>query len=137
MPVAAVASSVAPARSPDARVRALQAASLLLLMFLIGLGLAWELWLAPTGGRTLALKALPLVLCVPGVLRHRLYTFRWISLLVWLYVIEGIVRATTEAGLSAWLAGLETLLCLLLFMACALYIRRRLGNAVAPEERGP
>lgn len=127
MPVAAAASIVAQARSPDAGVRALRAASLLVLVGLIGLGLAWELWLAPTGQRTLAVKVLPLVLCVPGVLRHRMYTFRWMSLLIWLYVIEGSVRATTETGLSAWLAGGQTLLCLLLFAACALYIRRRLG----------
>jgi hypothetical protein len=33
-----------------------------------------------------------------GLLRHRLYTFRWLSLLVWLYVTEGLVRAPATAG---------------------------------------
>ena len=37
---------------------------------------------------------LPLVLPLAGLLKHRLYTYRWVSLLVWLYFAEGIVRAT-------------------------------------------
>jgi uncharacterized membrane protein len=40
----------------------------------------------------------------PGLLRHRMYTYRWLSLLVWLYFTEGVVRATTEGGLSQRLA---------------------------------
>ena len=32
------------------------------------------------------------------------------SLLVWLYVAEGAVRATSERGLGAWLAALEVAL---------------------------
>jgi uncharacterized membrane protein len=96
------------------------------LLALIGLGLAWELWLAPTGSGTLALKVLPLVLALAGLLRHRMYTFRWLSLLLWLYVIEGLVRATSENGPARWLALAELVLCLLLFGACGAYIRRRL-----------
>ena len=51
---------------------------------LIVLGVAWELWLAPLrpGGTWLALKVLPLVFALAGLLRHRLYTYRWVSLLV-------------------------------------------------------
>jgi uncharacterized membrane protein len=93
---------------------------------LIVLGLAWELWLAPTGSGTLALKVLPLVLCLGGLLRHRLYTYRWLSLLVWLYFTEGVVRATTESGLSQVLAVTEIAMTLVLFAACAMYIRWRL-----------
>ena len=99
---------------------------------LIALGLAWELWLAPTGRGTLALKILPLVFCLAGLLRHRLYTFRWLSLLVWLYLLEGTVRATTEHGLSQALAVVEVVLSLWLFACSALYIRWRLRHA-APE----
>ena len=93
---------------------------------LIVLGMAWELWLAPTGTGTLAVKVLPLVLCLAGLLRHRLYTYRWLSLLVWAYFTEGVVRATTEAGLSQVLAVAEIVLTLALFAACTLYIRWRL-----------
>jgi uncharacterized membrane protein len=115
-----------PRHAPDAVVRSSRAIALAALLALIALGLAWELWLAPTGSGTLALKVLPLVLCVAGLLRHRMYTFRWLSLLVWLYFTEGVVRATTESGLSQALAVAEVLLCLVLFSACAVYIRWRL-----------
>ena len=96
---------------------------------LIALGLAWELWLAPIrpGGSWLALKVLPLALPLAGLWRRRLYTYRWVSLLVWLYFIEGVVRATSDRGPSVPLAALETALCLVLFTACALHVRLRLG----------
>jgi len=97
-----------------------------LLAALVALGVAWELWLAPTGAGTLAIKVLPLLLALPGLLRHRLYTYRWLSLLLWLYVAEGLVRANTDVGLSRWLALLEIVIGLLLFTTCVVYIRRRL-----------
>ncbi len=114
-------------RQPNAS-RALAVACLL---GLITLGLAWELWLAPTGSGTLALKVLPLLAALPGLWQARLYTYRWLSLLLWLYVGESLVRAPTERGLSAWLALAQLVLCLLLFAACALQVRgqRRLREA--------
>ncbi len=131
----------APAREPDAVVRQTRAAALAGLLGLIVLGLAWELWLAPTGSGTLALKVLPLVLCVAGLWRHRMYTFRWLSLLLWLYFMEGVVRATTETGISQVLAVLEIILCVWLFTASALYIRWRLRHplpgAAAEAVRDP
>jgi uncharacterized membrane protein len=99
------------------------------LLGLIGLGLAWELWLAPTGTGTLALKVLPLLLPLPGLWRARMYTYRWVSLLVWLHFAEGVVRATTDKGLSAQLAAIQVVLCLVLFVACALHVRWRLYRA--------
>ncbi|MFA6262696.1 MAG: DUF2069 domain-containing protein, partial [Bacteroidia bacterium] len=101
--------------TPDPTVQATHAIALALLIGLIALGLAWELWLAPTGSGTLAIKVLPLVLCVFGLLRHRMYTFRWLSLLLWLYFAEGVVRATSERGPGRGLAVAEIVLCLLLF----------------------
>ena len=98
-------------------------------MGLIVLGLAWELWLAPTGSGTLALKVLPLALPIVGLLRLRMSTYRWLSLLVWLYFIEGTVRATSERGAGRWLAAIEVLLCLVLFAACAAHVRWRLRAA--------
>ena len=96
---------------------------------LIVLGLAWELWLAPTGSRTLALKVLPLLLPLLGLWRNRMYTYRWVSLMVWLYFTEGVVRATSDRGASVPLAIIEVLLCLLLFAACAAHVRWRLRAA--------
>lgn len=98
----------------------------LLLLALAALGLAWELLLDPTGRRSWAIKVLPLLLGLPGVLRHRLHTYRALSLLVWLYVTEGLVRATSEGGASQALAAVEVVLALLLFAACVHYIRLRL-----------
>lgn len=99
---------------------------------LIALGLAWELWLAPTGSGTLALKVLPLLLPLPGLWRNRMYTYRWLSLMVWLYFIEGVVRATSDRGLGRTLGAIELLLCLLLFAACAAHVRWRLRHAKEP-----
>ncbi|MES2090897.1 MAG: DUF2069 domain-containing protein [Pseudomonadota bacterium] len=95
---------------------------------LIILGLLWELKLAPLQGGTgmLALKVVPLVFGISGLLKHRMYTFRWLSLLVWLYFTEGTMRATSDAGLSQILAGIEVFLSLALFTACAVYVRLRL-----------
>jgi uncharacterized membrane protein len=111
----------------------IQALALGSLLALIALGLAWELWLAPLrpGGSWWAIKVLPLALPVAGLLKHRMYTYRWLSLLVWLYITEGLVRATSDSGLSAGLAILQVLLCLLLFAACSLHVRLRLKAAKA------
>jgi uncharacterized membrane protein len=120
-------------RHPDPIVQRMRAWALASTLGLIVLGLAWELWLAPTGRGTLALKVLPLALCLAGLWRHRMYTFRWLSLLVWLYFGEGVLRATTERGMSQWLAVVEVVLSLGLFAACAAYVRWRLraGSAAA------
>lgn len=104
------------------------------LLALIVLGLAWELWLAPTGQRTWALKVLPLAVPLAGFLKYRMRTYRWVSLLVWLYFTEGVVRATSESGISAVLATLQVLLCVVLFTACAWHVRWRLKRGHAAEQ---
>src|ERR671913_601143 len=93
--------------APNAVVRRTRTLAVAATVMLIALGLAWELWLAPTGRGTLALKVLPLLLPLPGLLRLRLYTYRWLSLAIWLYVAEGAVRAGSDRGLSASLALAE------------------------------
>ncbi len=97
------------------------------LIALILLGLAWELWLAPLrpGGSWLVLKVLPLLAPLFGILRGKLYTYRWSTLLIWLYFTEGVVRAWSETGVSAWLAGIEVALSLQFFVAAVLYVRLR------------
>lgn len=110
-------------------VRASRAAVVVLLVALVLLGLLWELWLAPTGSRALALKVLPLLLPLAGVLALRVRSYQALSLLVWAYVAEGATRAASERGLSAQLAALEVALCIALFAACVVHIRRRAGAA--------
>ena len=109
------------------------------LLGLIVLSLAWELWLAPVrpGGSWLALKALPLCLPLVGLLKHRMYTYRWVSLLVWLYFTEGVVRAWSDRPPGNWLALVEVLLCLVLFTACAMHVRLRLRHAKAAALAAP
>lgn len=96
---------------------------------LILLCLAWELWLAPTGRGTLAVKALPLLAAPVGLWRYRMYTYRWLSLAIWLYVMEGLVRSTSEGGLGQWLALGEVILGVVIFIACTAQIRQRLAAA--------
>ena len=99
---------------------------------LIVLGLAWELWLAPTGSRTLAIKVLPLLLPLPGLWKMRLYTYRWVSLFVWLYFTEGVVRASGDGGIGSVLAAIEVVLTLCLFAAVAAHVKARFRHAAAP-----
>lgn len=95
----------------------LAAASLVGLLFLC---LAWELWLAPLrpGGSMLALKALPLLVPLFGILRGKRYTHQWTSMLALAYVTEGLVRAASDQGASRALAMAETVLSTLLFTGC-------------------
>ena len=110
--------------APVAATRWLAVGSLLGLILLC---LAWELALAPVrpGGSWLALKALPLCIPLAGLLKNRMYTYRWVSLVVWLYFTEGVVRAWSDRPPGNWLALGEVALCLLLFTACALHVRLR------------
>ncbi|MEY4732014.1 MAG: hypothetical protein RLZZ464_80 [Pseudomonadota bacterium] len=103
------------------------------LLGLILVGLAWELWLAPLrpGGSWWAIKVLPLCLPLAGLLKHRMYTYRWVSLLVWLYFTEGAVRAWGDKWPSNGLALLQVILCTSLFVACALHVRIRIKAAKA------
>ena len=109
-------------------VAATRAVAVTCVLALIALGLAWELWLAPVrdGGSWLALKVLPLCIPLAGLLRYRMYTYRWVSLLVWIYFTEGVVRASVERGAGRWLALTEAILCLVLFAACVQHVRSRL-----------
>jgi uncharacterized membrane protein len=107
------------------------------LIGLIALGFAWELFLAPLrpGGSWLVLKVLPLCLPLAGLLKHRMYTYRWVSLLVWLYFTEGAVRAWSDHPPGSYLALLQVLLCLLLFTACAMHVRIRFRAVASSTPR--
>jgi uncharacterized membrane protein len=100
---------------------------------LIILGLAWELALAPIkpGGSWLALKVLPLCFPLAGLLKNRMYTYRWVSLMIWLYFTEGVVRAYSDRPPGNYLGMVEVLLCLILFTACTLHVKLRFKHAKA------
>lgn len=120
------AAAVQPVQA-SGRVDALRALMVGLVLALVALGLYWELAGAPTGRGWLALKVLPLAAALPGLLRHRLYTARWLSLALWLYVLEGLVRATSDRAPSSHYAWAETVLASALFGVLVLYVRQRLG----------
>ena len=102
---------------------------------LIVLSLAWERWLAPLrpGGSWLMLKALPLLLPLPGLLRGKRYAYQWSSLLILLYVCEGLVRATTDKGLSQSLGWLETILSILYFVSVLAFCYATRPSLTNPE----
>ncbi len=110
------------------------------LIGLILLSLLWELWLAPLrpGGSWLVLKALPLCIPLAGLLKNRMYTYRWVSLVVWLYFAEGVIRLQGDSWPSNACAAVEIVLCLMLFTATALHVRWRLRDAAlaAAQENG-
>jgi uncharacterized membrane protein len=108
-----------------------QGVAVVSLLLLIVLCVMWELFWAPIkpGGSWLAIKALPLVLPLTGFLKRRLYTFRWVSLVIWLYFIEGVVRAYSDPWPSSGLALVELCLCLILFVSCALHVKYRFAAA--------
>ncbi len=99
--------------------------AIMCLIALILLCLAWELWLAPLrpGGSWLALKTLPLLAPLFGVLRGNPYTYKWSSMLILVYFMEGVVRAYTDTGASRQLALLETALAVVYFVAAIMSAR--------------
>ena len=87
------------------------------------LGLVWELWLAPLRpGALLWLKVLPLLVCLPWLWKGSIVMHQWWSMVVLLYFTEGVVRATTETGVSRWLASLEIAASLGMWLAVLAYV---------------
>jgi uncharacterized membrane protein len=111
--------------TPFALRKALRTVAAAALIGLIALCLLWELWLAPLrpGGSFVALKALPLVFPLRGVLEGRRYTFQWSSMLILAYFAEGLTRAWGERGASQQFAIAEVVLSLAFFAAAVSYAR--------------
>ena len=105
------------------------------LIALIGVCLAWELWLAPLrpGGSLVALKALPLCLPLKGILEEKRYTYQWSSLLILAYFAEGATRAYAERGTSQVLALSEVVLSLVFFAAAPSPREGAVPGASAPS----
>jgi uncharacterized membrane protein len=95
------------------------------LIALIFLCLIWEAWLAPLkpGGSWMILKGAFLLPSLFGILRGKRYTYKWLSLFVQFYLLEGLTRATSDHGLSQWLAVGETAIATVLFVSLIMYVR--------------
>lgn len=86
--------------------------------------IAWEWFLSPlrAGGSWLILKGVPLLFAIPGLWRGKVYTMQWASMLILLYITEGLVRIL-EPGLNFWLALLETFLATTGFICLLIYLK--------------
>ena len=105
---------------------ALQRIAMVSLFALFLLCLLWEIWLAPLrpGGTLLFLKALPLAFAFRGVSKGSLYTIQWASMLVLVYLMEGVVRAMSDPpGPSILMAWLEIIFSSVFFFAALFYVR--------------
>jgi uncharacterized membrane protein len=86
-----------------------------LVIVIIAFAMLCELWLAPLrpGGSWLVFKVLPLVVLVRGLWQGRLKSQQWLSLIILIYVAEGIVRGMSDAPsvrIWGWVsAGLTTI----------------------------
>jgi uncharacterized membrane protein len=119
---------------------ALQRIAVVCLFGLFFLCLLWEIWLAPLkpGGTLLFLKALPLAFAMRGTLRGSLYTIQWASMLVLLYLMEGVVRVMSDPpGPSIALAWGEIILATGFFFSSVFYVRpaKKVAKALQKAEK--
>jgi len=116
---------------------ALQRMAAVSLLGLFLLCLLWEIWLAPLkpGGTLLFLKALPLAFAVRGVLKGSLYTIQWASMLVLLYLMEGVVRVVSDPpGPSNLMAWIEIAFATIFFFSSIFYVRPAKRLVVAAKK---
>lgn len=92
------------------------------LIWLIGWLVAWEVFVAPLhpGGSLLALKALPLLLPLRGVIKRDLYTLQWSSMVILVYFAEGVVRAWADTSEASRAMALGEIVLVVVYYACAL-----------------
>lgn len=95
------------------------------LLMLIALCIAWETILAPLrpGGSWMVLKVVPLLLPLRGILKRDIYTLQWSSMLILLYLMEGLVRGASDRGLSATLGWVEVALVVIFFIATLMFLK--------------
>ena len=84
----------------------------------------WEWFISPLrpGGSWLILKGVPLLFAIPGIWKGKVYTMQWASMLILLYIIEGLVRIL-ETGLNFWMALLEIILATTAFICLLIYLK--------------
>ena len=110
------------------------ASLVLLILWLV----AWETVVAPLhpGGSWLALKAVPLLIPLGGVVRRDIYTLQWSSMVILLYFTEGVVRAWSDSlPLSRMMAWGEITLVCIYFLCALLYLRpyKKAAKRIAKE----
>ncbi len=106
----------------------------ILLFALVALCLAWETVLAPLrpGGSWMTLKVLPLMAAMFGLLHVKRYTYQWSSMMVLLYVTEGVIR-TNDAAPGNALALAEAIMSCVFFVVVVLYARNTAPSRLAAQ----
>lgn len=96
---------------------------------------AWEWFISPLrpGGSWLILKAIPLLFAIPGLWKGNVYTMQWASMLVLLYITEGLVRIL-ETGANFWMAALETAVGTVGFICLLMYLKPIKARAKAAKK---
>jgi uncharacterized membrane protein len=86
--------------------------------------ISWEWFISPLrpGGSWLILKCIPLLFAIPGLWKGKVYTMQWASMMILLYVTEGLVRIL-EPGANFWLALIETALATTGFVCLLMYLK--------------
>ena len=58
-----------------------------------------------------------------GILKGKIYTYKWTSMLILIYFIEGTVRSYSDQDLSSKIALLEVFLSIVFFLCSTFYVR--------------
>ena len=105
---------------------------------LVLLCIAWEWFISPLrpGGSWLILKALPLIILLPGLWRAKVYTMQWGTMLILVYTTEALVRLS-ESGWNFWMALLELVFSIIVFVCLLLYLKPIKAEAKAKAKADP
>ena len=107
---------------------------------LVVLGLGWELWWVPQrpGGSLLALKVLPLLAALPAFMKGRVRAYQWWSMLILIYLCEGLVRGMSDlTALGRGLGWVEVALSLAAYGFIVAYIRAAQADAKRAGDSSP
>jgi uncharacterized membrane protein len=96
---------------------------------------SWEWFVSPLrpGGSWLILKGVPLLFAIPGLWKGKVYTMQWASMLILLYLTEGLVRIL-ETGANFWMAVLETTLGTVAFVCLLIFLKPIKARAKAAQK---
>ena len=96
----------------------------LIALILLSIAFAWPSVPGTASGATLAiLKIVTLAFVLVRIRRADVYAMQWSSMLILLFVAEGVVRAMSDPQPSAALGGIEAVAAGTFFFAMLAYLR--------------
>lgn len=115
--------------NPAQRIRLAWRISTTSYMCLLGVLLIWHFRILPvplpTAIAMVAPLAIPLLIAGPGIFNGKSYTYKWMSLVVWIWFAHGAMEAWThlEVPVLAGVAALESLLSVTLFVGMVMFLK--------------